>query len=88
MFNLQNTSIMNTLSPSWISGNYANIDGYEVSICTALSYASFENLHDENLSYFFQGNEAEEVIEEILDIWSNSNIPQHEAISQWITMHL
>ncbi len=75
---------MNTLSPSWISGTYANINGYEVSICSALSYASFENLQDGNLSYFFQGNEAEVVIEEILDIWSNSDIPQNEAISQWI----
>ena len=77
-----------TLSPSWISGSYANIAGYEVSICTALSYINFENLHDPDSSYFFEGNEAEEVIEEITNIWSNADLKQDEAIGQWIRMHL
>lgn len=77
-----------TTSPSWISGSYANIAGYEVLICTALSYISIENLHDPDESYFFDGQEADDVIEDITDIWSNADLKQDEAIEQWIRMHL
>lgn len=89
MFHLQNTSIMNiTLSNSWISGSYANICGFEVYIDSSLSYASFENLHDSNNSYVFQGNEADDVISEIAEIWENDNLKQDEAIDKWIRMHI
>ena len=82
-------NIMNTtLSTSWISGSYANICGFEVYIDSSLSYASFENLHDSNNSYVFQGNEADDVISEIAEIWENDNLKQDEAIDKWIRMHL
>mgnify|MGYP004445421319 FL=1 len=77
-----------TLSSSWLSGSYADIAGFEVCINTALSYVSIDSLQIPEASYFFQGNEAEEVIEEMFQIWSKSDLTQEEAIAQWISFYL
>ena len=87
MFYIQNTSIMNiTLSPSWVNGNYI-VNGFQVTIKSHLSIARFRSLDNDD-DYYFQGNEADDVINEIFDIWNKSDIPQDEAVGQWISMHL
>lgn len=79
--------IMNdVLSPSWINGNYI-VAGYQVTIKSNLSIARFYCL-DTDEDYYFQGNEADDVINEIADIWNKSDIPQDEAVAKWISMYL
>ena len=79
---------MNTYySNSWLNGAYRDVAGYEVCINSSLSFASFDSLHDDE-DFYFQGNEADDVIGEIADIWNKSDVTQNEAIAQWIRMHL
>lgn len=75
-----------TLSPSWINGNYI-VSGFQVMIKSNLSIARFQSLTDDDC-YYFQGSEADEVINEIFQIWNNHELTQDEAVEQWISMHL
>lgn len=75
-----------TLSPSWINGNYI-VNGYQVTINTNLSVARFQSIETDD-DYYFQGSEADDVINEIADIWENANLKQDESIDQWIRLHL
>ena len=75
-----------SLSPSWLNGNYI-IDGYQVTIKSNLSIARFYCLDTEE-DYYFQGNEADEVINEIAGIWNAYDITQSQAIKKWINMYL
>lgn len=76
----------NVLSPSWLNGNYI-IYGYQVTIKSHMSIARFDSIDSED-DFYFQGNEADDVINEISDIWNKSDLTQDEAIGQWMTMHL
>ena len=76
------------LSPSWLNGKYKDVNGFNVEINTSLSYAYFENINDENGSYYFQGDEADNVIDEINAIYNRHNLTQSEAISRWINLYL
>ena len=75
-----------SLSPSWLNGNYI-IDGYQVTIKSNLSIARFYCLDTEE-DYYFQGNEADDVINEIAGIWNAYDITQSQAIKKWINMYL
>ena len=75
-----------SLSPSWLNGNYI-IDGYQVTIKSNLSIARFYCLDTEE-DYYFQGNEADDVINEIAGIWNAYDITQSQAIQKWINMYL
>lgn len=76
------------LSPTWLNGKYKDVNGFDVEINTSLSYAYFENINDENESYYFQGDEADNVIDEINAIYNRHNLTQSEAISRWINLYL
>lgn len=75
-----------SLSPSWINGNYI-VYGFQVTIKSNLSIARFRSISDDD-DYYFQGSEADEVINEIFQIWNNHELTQDEAVEQWISMHL
>lgn len=75
-----------SLSPSWLNGNYI-IDGYQETIKSNLSIARFYCLDTEE-DYYFQGNEADDVINEIAGIWNAYDITQSQAIQKWINMYL
>lgn len=76
------------LSPTWLNGKYKDVNGFNVEINTSLSYAYFENINDENESYYFQGDEADNVIDEINAIYNRHNLTQSEAIARWINLYL
>ena len=76
------------LSPTWLNGKYKDVNGFNVEINTSLSYAYFENINDENEAYYFQGDEADNVIDEINDIYNRHNLTQSEAIARWINLYL
>jgi hypothetical protein len=58
---------------SWLSGNYPNINA---EVNTKLPFVAIGD-------YFWQGEEADQVIEEIYLIWINSNITTEEAIEKY-----
>ena len=77
------------LFPTWLNGKYKDVNGFNVEINTSLSYVSFENINDENESYYFQGDEADNVIDEINAIYNGKdNFTQSEAIARWINTYL
>ena len=77
------------LSETWLNGKYKDVNGFNVEINTSLSYAYFENINDENESYYFQGDEADNVIDEINAIYNGKdNFTQSEAIARWINTYL
>ena len=76
------------LSPTWLNGKYKDVNGFNVEINTSLSYAYFENINDEDESYYFQGDEADNVIDEINAIYNRHNLTQSEAIARWINLYL
>lgn len=76
------------LSETWLNGKYS-IKGWSIEINTSLSYVYFENENDENESYYFQGDEADNVIDEINVIYNGKdNFTQSEAIAKWINTYL
>ena len=75
-----------SLSPSWLNGNYI-IDGYQVTIKSNLSIARFYCLVTEE-DYYFQGNDADRIIDEIAGIWNAYDFTQTQAIQKWINMYL
>ena len=77
------------LSPTWLNGKYNNINGFNVEINTSLSYVSFEDINNEDEAYYFQGGEADNVIDEINAIYNGKdNFTQSEAIAKWINTYL
>ena len=80
---------MITLNTSWINGNYVIEDCWSVSINSSLSFVCFEALPNSSVNDFtFQGDEADDVILQIFDIWNNGDMTQHEAVAQWANMML
>lgn len=77
------------LSPSWLNGKYKNVNGFDVEINTSLSYVYFEDINNEDEAYYFQGGEADNVIDEINAIYNGKdNLTQDAAIAKWINCHL
>lgn len=76
------------LSPTWLNGKYKDVNGFNVEINTALSYVSFDYINNEDESYYFQGDEADNVIDEINIIYNRYNLTQSEAIARWINLYL
>lgn len=76
------------LSPTWLNGKYKDVNGFNVEINTALSYVSFDCINNEDESYYFQGDEADNVIDEINIIYNRHNLTQSEAIARWINLYL
>ena len=77
------------LSPTWLNGKYKNVNGFDVEINTSLSYVSFEDINNEDEAYYFQGDEADNVIDEINAIYNGKdNFTQSEAIAKWINTYL
>ena len=77
------------LSPTWLNGKYKDVNGFNVEINTSLSYVSFEDINNEDEAYYFQGNEADNVIDEINAIYNGKdNFTQSEAIARWINTYL
>ncbi len=52
-----------------------------------MSIARFDSIESED-DFYFQGREADDVINEIAEIWNNSDLTQDEAIALWMKMHL
>lgn len=78
-----------SFSSSWLTGEYPNIGGYRVSIDSARSFIAFEELQDSDNSYVFQGDEAEQCLDEIMQIWNqNEEMSAEDAIAQWINWYL
>lgn len=62
----------------------ATYNGYKVEINTAFSYVSIEHDSFDSGSWFFQGQEADNVITEINHIYNTvSNISAIEAAILW-----
>lgn len=76
------------LSSSWLNGQYYEICGFNVTIDSSISFACFESVFDSDEVYDFQGCEADEVIEDITNIWNNAELAQDDAIASWIRAHL
>ena len=76
------------LSPTWLNGKYKDVNGFNVEINTSLSYISFDCINNEDESYYFQGDEADNVIDEINAIYNRHNLTQSEAIARWINLYL
>lgn len=77
------------LSPTWLNGKYKDVNGFNVEINTSLSYVSFEDINNEDEAYYFQGDEADNVIDEINAIYNGKdNFTQSEAIAKWINTYL
>jgi hypothetical protein len=66
------------LNESWLHGKYAEINA---EINTSLPFVSIDE-------YFFQGEEANTVIQEIHNIWINGNLTVPEAITQYSNYYL
>ncbi len=61
---------------SWIAGKYE-----EGEISTLYGTVSFETSEG---SFFAQGLHADEIIDEIYNIWINYDFDQQEAVTYWI----
>lgn len=76
-------------SPTWLNGKYKDVNGFNVEINTSLSYVSFDCINNEDESYYFQGDEADNVIDEINAIYNGKdNFTESEAIARWINTYL
>lgn len=79
LLNYQLITMKNTtMNTSWLHGKYPAINA---EINTSLPYVSIRD-------WFFQGEEADNVINEIHQIWVNSNCTQEEAIKKWDNRYL
>lgn len=77
------------LSPTWLNGKYKDVNGFNVEINTSLSYVSVDCINNEDESYYFQDDEADNVIDEINAIYNGKdNFTQSEAIARWINLYL
>lgn len=67
------------LNTTWIAGNYPEIN---TEINTSFGYVAIND-------YYWQGEEADEVMEKILQIWDNEgNISVEEAINIFKSYYL
>lgn len=76
------------LSPTWLNGKYKDVNGFNVEINTSLSYVSFEDINNEDKTYYYEGIFADNVIDEINAIYNRHNLTQSEAIARWINLYL
>ena len=78
-----------SFTSNWLAGNYPNIGGYRVSVDSARSFIAFEDIQDPDNVYVFQGHEAEQCLDEIMQIWnSNEEMSAEDAIAKWINIYL
>lgn len=76
------------LNTSWLNGKY-DIGCWIVEVNSSLSFVSFEAKEDCQVCNFtFQGNDADDVIQQVFDLWYNNDILQSDAIEQWANMYL
>ncbi len=66
------------LNSSWLHGKYPEINA---EINTSLPYVAIDE-------YFWQGEEADNVINEIHTIWINNDISVQDAITQYSNYYL
>lgn len=78
----------NFLSPTFLNGKYEDVNGFRVEINTSMPFAYFEDINDEDNTYYYQGSEANEVINEINVIYNTENTMPQEAIAKWINTYL
>lgn len=74
---------------SWLNGKY-DIGCWNVTVDGAHSFVNFEAKEEQPVSSFtFQGNEADDTIQQIHDIWVKSEaLTQQDAIEAWANMYL
>lgn len=72
------------LNESWLNGKYV-IDNQNVEIDFSHSIFSVEGYRT---IFFAQGEDADNIISEIHQIWLNENLTQSEAIQIWINAYL
>ena len=76
------------LSSSWLNGKYTIPYGYNVEINTGLSYVSIEDANgNEEESYFLQGDEADNLIDEINQYYNSNDVSAEEAINAVIQLY-
>lgn len=70
--------------PSWLDMK-KEVDGYKIEINTSFSYVSIKHTSFENAEgWFFQGDEADQVIDEINYIYNTiEGITAPQAAIQW-----
>ena len=69
--------------PSWLNMKI-EVDGYEIEINTSLSFVSIWHKGFECDNWYFQGHEADEVIDEINEIYNiDGTITAPEAVIKW-----
>lgn len=65
---------------SWIDGKY-DFDDMTVEVNTKYSYVAIDSKSgDSEREYFFQGDEADDIISQISKYWSQGNCKQDEAV--------
>ncbi len=70
---------------SWLNGKYT-INGDKVEINVNMSTVAIDTTNGDE--WFWQGDEADKVIDEIHAIWVNGDATVTAAIEQWINMYL
>lgn len=71
-----------TLNSSWLHGQYTCGE-----INTKLSYVSVNGTQSRE-EYYAQGDDADNIIDEIHSIWINSDLTEEQAFRQWINSYL
>ena len=66
------------LNKSWLHGKYEK--GYEIN--TNLPYIAFGD------DFFAQGDDADKIISEVLEIYLNEELTEPEAMDKWASMYL
>lgn len=66
------------LDRSWLHGKYEN--GYEIN--TDIPYIAFCD------DFFAQGDDADDIIDQVLDIWREGEVTVPEAMDSWAFMYL
>lgn len=70
-----------TPDQSWLHGSGTTSAGSAYDINTKLTYVAIGD-------YFWQGEEADNIISEIHQIWLTSDMTTEEAVSQYENMYL
>lgn len=66
------------LDASWLHGKYANGE-----INTKLSYVAVNDPE-----FYAQGDDADQIIEEMRKRWNASNLTQEKVFNEWVSMYL
>lgn len=69
-----------TLDTSWLAGRYNPFGQLEAEINTLLPYIGIG-------TFFAQGEDAEQVIYQIHEIWLSGDLTQEEALERWTSSH-